>query len=593
MKNLKALNSYFLRYKYHFFLGILFVTLHNVFKVFIPEYVKDSFNSLEVIFNNLSLTYHNQIPEEAKQATLEVLKTKGIWMLLFALISGFFLFLTRQSIIVMSRLIENDLKNDLYAHLQSLNTSFYKRNNTGDVVARLSEDVGKVRMYLGPAVMYGINMLTSTIATLYFMFKTNPELSFYALIPMPFLSFSIFYISRKIENYSTELQENLSDLSTSAQEAFSGIRVIKSFAKENEINKQFTQNSSDYKAKSMRLTKIQGLFQPLMTGLVGLSIVIVVFVGSNKVMNNELTVGNIAQFILYIINLTWPFTAIGWVTSIVQRAEASQKRLNEIFEMKNEIISNENLENEIKGDVEFKNVSFVYEDTQIKAIKDISFKIESGKSLGILGTTGSGKSTIAALATRLYDVTSGQILIDNVDIKKYNPQHVKSSIGYVPQDVFLFSDTIYNNISFGVKSATKAEVENVANLADVHSNIINFPQKYETMLGERGITLSGGQKQRVSIARALIKSPKIVLLDDCLSAVDTHTENTILTNLQLFMENRTSIVISHRVSSVKFADKIIVLDKGEIVEQGYHSQLLEQNGIYAAMYNKQLKGNMN
>ncbi|HTF81932.1 MAG TPA: ABC transporter ATP-binding protein, partial [Cytophagales bacterium] len=505
----------------------------------------------------------------------------------FAVVSGFFLFLTRQTIIVMSRLIENDLKNDIYAHLQSLNLSFYKKNNTGDVVARMSEDVGKVRMYLGPAVMYGINMLTSTVATIYFMFQSNVELAIYSLLPMPLLSYSIFYISRRIENYSTELQENLSDLSTTAQESFAGIRVVKSFAKEETVSRKFEQNSASFKSKSMQLTKIQGLFQPLMIGLIGLSITLVVFVGSKKVMNGELNVGYIAQFILYIINLTWPFTAIGWVTSIVQRAEASQARLNELFDHQNEILSEKQLRSPLKGHVVFSHVNFKYEDTGIQALKDVSFDILPGQSLGILGSTGSGKSTIAALALRMYDVSSGRIFIDGHDIKDYDPQYLKKSIGYVPQDVFLFSDTIKNNIAFGVDEASLKSVERVAELADVHKNIVDFPQQYETMLGERGITLSGGQKQRVSIARALIKEPKILILDDCLSAVDTKTEHTILNNLRQILRDRTSIIISHRVSSVKLADKIIVLDQGEVVEVGTHDDLLKMGGVYKAIYEKQ------
>lgn len=588
MKNLSKLNKYFLAYKYHFFLGILFVTLHNLFKVFIPEYIKDSFNSIEDLFKSISSTYNGAVPEHVKEQALSTLQVKGLWMLGFALASGFFLFLTRQTIIVMSRLIENDLKNDIYKHLQSLNLSFYKRNNTGDVVARMSEDVGKVRMYLGPAVMYGINMLSSTVATIYFMFQSNVELAIYSLLPMPLLSFSIFYISRKIENYSTELQENLSDLSTTAQESFSGIRVVKSFAKEGEIARKFEANSASFKEKSMQLTKIQGLFQPLMIGLIGLSITLVVFVGSKKVMDGQLSVGYIAQFILYIINLTWPFTAIGWVTSIIQRAEASQARLNELFESQNEILSEKALQVPLKGNIVFENVSFKYADTGIAALENVSFEIQAGKSLGILGSTGSGKSTIATLALRMYDITSGKIKIDGHDIKDYDPHFLKKSIGYVPQDVFLFSDTIRNNIGFGLDNASLDEVQRAAQIADVHPNIMDFPNKYDTMLGERGITLSGGQKQRVSIARALIKDPKILILDDCLSAVDTKTEHTILNNLKGVLQQRTSIIISHRVSSVKLADKIVVLDQGEIVEEGTHDELIKAGGVYKAIYEKQL-----
>lgn len=573
-------------------MGILFVISHNLFKVFIPEYVKDSINSVEQILKSSEVANVGMVSENVKESILNVLKIKGMWMLVFALTSGFFLFLTRQTIIVMSRLIENDLKNDLYAHLQELDTAFYKANNTGDIVARLSEDVGKVRMYLGPAVMYGINMLASTIATIYFMFRSNVELSIYALLPMPILSFAIFYINARIERYSTELQENLSDLSTAAQEAFSGIRVIKSFSKEDNIQEMFTQNSLDYKQKSMKLTRIQGLFQPIMTGLVGVSIALVVYIGAKKVMNNELEVGHIAQFVLYIVNLTWPFTAIGWVTSIVQRAEVSQKRLNEIMDQKNSVQSDKNLTTALQGNIKFKDVSFTYPLTGIKALQNVSFEINSGQTLGILGSTGSGKSTIAALLTRQYDATEGAIFIDQTKIQDFAPKHIKENIGYVPQDVFLFSETIHNNIAFGLENASDEDVMRVAKLADVHDNIMDFPQKYETILGERGITLSGGQKQRVSIARALIKNPTIVLLDDCLSAVDTHTENTILNNLQKELQNKTAVVISHRVSSVKFADHIIVLDKGKILEQGNHDQLLSLNGTYAQLFEKQLKSNL-
>jgi len=513
----------------------------------------------------------------------------GLIILGMALLRGFFLFLVRQTIIVMSRHIEYDLKNEIYDHYQSLPLNFYRRNNTGDLLARISEDVSKVRMYIGPAIMYGLNLITLFLMLIPIMFTINIRLTLYALIPLPFLSFSIYYVHNIINKRSEEIQRSLSGLSTFVQEAFSGIRVLKSFAREEESALNFAEKSNEYKIKSLRLTKVNALFFPLILFLIGLSIILTVFIGGIEVINGTLSFGNIAEFIIYINVLTWPVTALGWITSIVQRAAASQKRINEFLKEKNSIISRKNLSQEIQGNIKFSKVHFKYADSGIIALNNISFEVRKGKTLAIIGTTGSGKSTIANLICRLFDTTDGQIHIDNIDIKDYNIESMRNQIGYVPQDVFLFSDSIDNNISFGSIDLKDDDIIQAAIDADLHENIIDLPEGFNTILGERGITLSGGQKQRLSIARALVRNPKILILDDSLSAVDTKTENNILNNLKTIMKGRTSIIISHRVSSAKLADHIIVLNDGNIEEQGSHEFLLSEGGMYKELYEKQIK----
>ena len=457
-------------------------------------------------------------------------------------------------------------------------------------MARISEDVSKVRMYIGPALMYGINLVTLFLMVIPYMISINPTLTFYSLLPLPILSVSIYFVSDIINKRSTEIQESLSGLSTYVQEAFSGIRVIKAFVREEEMAATFEKESVEYRDRSLKLAFVQALFMPLIMGLIGLSVILTVYVGSIQVFNGDVSTGNIAEFIIYVNMLTWPVTALGWITSIIQRAAASQKRVNEFLETKTDIISRKNLEREIDGKIVFDDVSFTYPDSGIQALKNVSFEVKPGESIAIVGTTGSGKSTIANMVCRLYDINGGSLHVDGVDIKDFDLSSLRSQIGYVPQDVFLFSDTIENNISFGNRKLSTEEVKQAAKDADVLENIEGFKEGFQTQLGERGITLSGGQKQRVSIARAIARQPKILIMDDALSAVDTKTENAILNSMQRIMEGRTSIIISHRVSSAKLADKVVMLDDGVVIEQGTHDELLSQNGAYKELHDKQLAG---
>lgn len=512
----------------------------------------------------------------------------GVLILFIALLRGLFLFLVRQTIIIMSRHIEYDLKNEIFSHYQSLPLSFYRKNNTGDLIARISEDVSKVRMYIGPAIMYGLNMVILAFILLPVMFSISVKLTLYVLIPLPVLSLSIYFVNNIINKRSEEIQESLSDLSTFVQEAFSGIRVLKSFAREADSLRRFAIESDHYKEKSLQLIQVNAMFFPLIMSLIGLSTVLTVFVGGTEVIKGTLSIGNIAEFILYVNLLTWPVTALGWVTSIIQRAAASQKRINEFLKIENDIVSEQNIEKEIVGQIEFRNVSFTYQDSGIKALKNISFNVNPGESIAIIGTTGCGKSTIANLIGRMLDPIDGSIYVDGIDLRHYNPTKFRNQIGSVPQDVFLFSDTISNNVAFGLDSLNNGKTIAALKHADLYENVMEFPDQLETMLGERGITLSGGQKQRLSIARALAKEPRLLILDDCLSAVDTKTENNILNSLQKVMANKTSIIISHRVSSAKLADKIIVLDDGYIIESGTYDQLMTFNGPFKQLYEKQL-----
>jgi ATP-binding cassette, subfamily B, multidrug efflux pump len=588
MKELAYLNKYLVKYKWYLILGLIFTIITNIFQIIPAQIVR---YALDLVVDNI-LVYRSMAGSALQENMYTVFATSillyGAIILLMALLRGFFLFLVRQTIIVMSRHIEYDLKNEIYAHYQTLPLSFYRRNNTGDLMNRISEDVSKVRMYLGPSIMYGINMITLFLILIPHMFSINATLTLFALIPLPLLSVSIYYVNNIINKRSEEIQQSQSGLSTFVQEAFSGIRVLKSFVREKDSVEKFTEESNEYKRRSLKLTLVQSLFYPLMLGLIGLSTILTVYAGGAQVISGELTFGHIAEFIIYVNLLTWPVTSLGWISSIIQRAAASQKRLNEFLKTENDIVSDQNLEGDLKGKIEFKHVGFTYPDSGIEALNDVSFTVHPGESMAVIGTTGSGKTTIANLIARLYDVTQGEVLVDDRNIKNYNITSLRSQLGYVPQDVFLFSDTIMNNIGFGANELNEERIIQSAREADLYDNIQLFPAGFQTRVGERGITLSGGQKQRVSIARAIARDPKIMILDDALSAVDTKTENAILNSLKKLMEGRTTVIISHRVSSAKLADKIIVLDEGKVMEAGTHETLIAQNGIYRELYEKQL-----
>ncbi len=589
MKELRYLNKYLFKYKWHLILGLIFVIISNVFQIIPAIMVR---YSIDLVMDNIRI-YRVLDNTQVQQGFFSVFSRSiliyAMVILVMALLRGVFLYFVRQTLIVMSRLIEYDLKNEIFQHYETLPLSFYRRNNTGDLMNRISEDVGRVRMYLGPSIMYGLTLITLCLMLIPVMFSISPKLTLYALIPLPILSLSVYYVNNIIEYRSEQIQKSQSRLSTFVQEAFSGIRVLKSFTREKESIANFTKESDIYKKQSLKLTRVQALFFPIITALIGLSTMLTVYAGSVEVINGSpLTFGNIAEFIIYVNILTWPVTSLGWTSSLVQRAEASQKRINEFLKTKTDIVSEKNLVREIAGKIEFKNVSFTYPDTGIKALKKISLKVNPGESLAIIGTTGSGKSTVSNLITRLYDVTEGEVRIDDLLIKEYDLVHLRSQMGVVPQDVFLFSDTIFNNIAFGLKSSDEEKVIQAAKDADVYNNIIGFPQGFNTRVGERGITLSGGQKQRVSIARAIARSPRILILDDSLSAVDTKTENTILNSMKRIMEGRTSIIISHRVSSAKLANKIMVLNDGNVVEEGTHDELISSQGVYYSLYESQM-----
>lgn len=587
MKPLWRLNKYLYKYKGYLLLGILFTIISNIFVIIPAQLVRIAIDYVVESFTFYRVLEGLELSTSARSSFLQYILIFGVLILVMALLRGFFLFLIRQTIIIMSRLIEYDMKNEIFDHYQKLPLSFYRRNSTGDLMARITEDVSRVRMYLGPAIMYGLNLLILFPMVIGYMLSVNVELTIYSLLPLPILSISIYFVNNLINERSEKIQRSLSSLSTFVQEAFSGIRVLKAFVREEDSSNEFAKASVDYKDKSIRLTVVQALFYPVILALIGISTILTVYIGGIQVIEGTIGYGVIAEFILYVNMLTWPVTSLGWVTSIVQRAAASQTRINEFLDEKNDIQSTENLEVAIQGNVAFEDVSFVYPNSGIQALKNVSFTIDAGQSLAIIGTTGSGKSTIANLLMRMYDVSSGRITIDDRPIEQYDLASFRKQIGFVPQDVFLFSDSISNNIAFGMDTMELPQVEQAAKDADVYNNIIDFPNGFETKLGERGITLSGGQKQRVSIARAIAKEPSILLLDDCLSAVDTKTENAILSALKRIMQQRTSIIISHRVSSAKLADKIIVLDDGQIVEHGTHDSLLEQGGVYADLFEKQ------
>ena len=569
-------------------MGTLFIIIANYFSIMPAVLVRYSFDLLKGNYELFKLFDGFDLQTDAYALFAKSIWILGILILISALLRGIFMFFMRQTIIVMSRIIEYDLKNEIFEHYQSLPLSFYRKNNTGDLMNRISEDVSKVRMYFGPAIMYGVTLLTLFLMVIPFMFSINFKLTIYSLIPLPILSLSIYLVNNIIHKRSERIQESLSNLSTFVQEAFSGIRVIKAFDREEDINLQFEKESTDYKNKSLKLAFVQAVFFPLIMSLIGLSVILTIYIGGVEVFNGSISTGVIAEFIIYVNLLTWPVAALGWITSIIQQAAASQKRINEFLKTKTDIISTENLEKNLAGTIEFENVDFIYPDSGIHALKNISFKVNQGESVAIIGNTGAGKSTLANLICRMYDISSGSLKIDGKSIQKYNLSCLRSQIGFVPQDVFLFSDSIRNNIAFGNPGMNEEKIIQAAKDADLLNNIADLPNGFDTRVGERGITLSGGQKQRVSIARAVAREPKILILDDALSAVDTKTENTILEAMAKIMKGRTSLIISHRVSSAKLASKIIVLLDGSIIEQGSHEDLLEKNGAYKAIYDKQL-----
>lgn len=580
MKELHYLNKYFIKYKYRFLLGIIITIVAQIFSLFIPKLVSKSMNIIDAYIKNPI--------SDTSVIKKELLISLGL-IIGATVIAGFLTFLMRQTLIVMSRHVEFDLKNEVFQQYERLSQSFYKRNRTGDLMNRISEDVGKVRMYVGPAVMYTINTFIRFAIVIIYMYNVSPKLTLYTILPLPLLSYFIFKLSVEINNRSRIYQENLSTLSSFSQEMFSGIRVIKAYALEGQNKKEFNGLAQESRDKNMSLALVNSLFGPLMILLIGLSNLVVIYFGGMMYVDGTIeNIGTIAEFILYVNMLTWPVASIGWVSSLVQEAEASQKRINEFLKIEPEIKNHNPNNDTIQGSIAFKNVSFTYEDTNIQALKDISFEVKKGETLAILGKTGSGKSTLLSLICRLYDVEKGSITMDGKKLADLNLHDLRNSIGIVPQDAFLFSDSIKNNIKFGKEDATDEEVIEAAKQAIVHDNIINFKNQYDTVLGERGITLSGGQKQRVSIARAIIKDPEILLFDDCLSAVDTETEEQILNNLFDICKNKTTLIVSHRVSSAKNSDKIIILEEGEIIQQGTHFQLLNQEGYYKELYLKQL-----
>ncbi len=580
MRALRHLNKYFLKYKLRLIVGLIITIIARIFSTLVPTIVGDSVDVVEQYINN-EIT---DIAEVKNGLIINILLIIGA-----VLISAFFTFLMRQTFIVVSRFIEFDLKNEVFQHYEKLSLNFYKKNRTGDLMNRISEDVSKVRMYVGPAIMYSVNTITLFIVVIGYMISIAPELTLYTVAPLPILSVSIYKLSVAIHKRSTIVQEFLSKLTTFTQESFSGISVIKAYGIEPHTQEGFTNLSNTSKDKNLDLAKVQALFFPLMVLLIGFSNILVIYIGGKQFLDGTIQdLGVIVEFIIFVNMLTWPVATVGWVSSIIQQAEASQVRINEFLSQEPEITNTTVQKTSIKGGISFNNVSFTYDDTNITALQDISFEVHSGETIGIVGKTGSGKSTILDLIGRLYDASSGEICIDGTPIRNLNLTNLRESIGYVPQDAFLFSDSIKNNIKFGKEKATDEEVYEAAKNAAVHDNIIGFSKGYNTILGERGITLSGGQKQRVSIARAIIKDPVILLFDDCLSAVDTETEEEIMQNLRKISKEKTTFIVSHRVSTVKNADKIIVLGDGQITQQGTHNQLINSSGYYKELYLKQL-----
>lgn len=609
MKQLKALNKYFWKYRVRLGIGALFIIISNYFAVlapqltsFIIDHVQKSIDSIQ---NNATIAKESHRKYDAlvlkfidwvqsdfsgKEAIFKAVILCGVTILLLALLRGFFMFLMRQTIIVMSRHIEYDQKNEVYEHYQQLDTGFYKTHSTGDLMSRMAEDVSRVRMFTGPAIMYLINLVALISLSLFYMIQANPKLTLYVLSPLPILAITIYLVNSIINKRSERIQALLANLTTNAQESYSGIRVIKSFVQEKAMLGFFENNSEDYKKNAIGLAKIESLYFPAMALLIGLSTLLTIMIGGYYYINHpdQMSLGTITEFVIYINMLTFPVSAIGWTASMIQRAAASQKRLNEFLDTKPVIVNPVAAKKiNLGGNIRFKNVDFTYLHTGIEAIRNFTLSIKKGEKVAIIGRTGSGKSTVAQLLLRMYDVTSGQIEYDGIDIREIDLKSLREQISYVPQDVFLFSDSVANNISFGLKKADRAEVEKAAMQASVHKDILGFSEQYDTMIGERGVTLSGGQKQRISIARALIKDHGLVIFDDCLSAVDAKTENEIIGNLYAYLENKTAIIITHRIFSLFHFDNIVVIEDGQIVEQGTHEQLISQNGYYTELYNRQ------
>lgn len=582
MKELAYLNKHFSNYKTHLFGGIVFVAISNLFAIFPAQVIR---YAIDFVQDTLSVYPAFNTPEFAdayKNILTQAILLFSVLVISLSVLKGFFMYLMRQTIIVMSRHIEFDMKNEIFDKYQRLHMAFYKSNNTGDLMNRISEDVSRVRMYVGPAIMYTINLIVLFVMVIFTMWKVNPTLTAYVLTPLPVLSILIYWVSREINKRSEAVQAKLSDLSTFVQEAFSGIRVMKAYNRLDEKEHEFSEHCNDYKATNLGLVKVNALFMPAMILLIGLSTILTIYIGGQLTMQGKISPGNIAEFVIYVNMLTWPVASVGWVTSLVQRAAASQKRINEFLQAEIDIVNTSHESYEPKGQLQFINVSFRYPESGVQALNDVSFTVNPGESLAIVGHTGSGKSTLANLICRLYDADSGQVLVDGENIQQINLNAYRSAIGYVPQEVFLFSDTISNNISFStsISDDNVEAVSRAASNAQVAKNIEGFTKGYDTRVGERGITLSGGQKQRISIARAIIKEPKILIFDDCLSAVDTETEEKILSNLKPIMKGKTTMIISHRVSSVKHCDNIIVLEDGAILEQGKHDELIAKKGVY-------------
>lgn len=587
MKELAVLNKFFITYRWHFLLGIIFVSLSNYFRVLQPQMIREA---LDLVIENLGM-YHRMEGFDLQKDFIRIISGNllffGGLVLLLALIMGVFMYLMRQTIIVMSRLIEYDMRKEIFDHYESLDIAFYKRNNTGDLMARITEDVTKVRMYLGPAVLYGINLVSLFIMVIYSMLNVSVELTLYCLAPLPILSVSIYYVSNLINKRSTIIQQQLSTLNSTAQEVYSGIRVVKAYVQEWAMVRHFSAQSEDYKQKSLNLIQVNAFFFPLMILLIGISTLLTVYVGGLQVVKGTITPGNIAEFVIYVNMLTWPVTAIGWIASIIQQAAASQKRINEFLDTKPSLVNKVQEDQPLKGHIHFDKVSFTYPDTGIQALKDVSFELKPGQKMAIVGKTGSGKSTIADLLVRMYDISSGHIYLDGKDLREHDLANIRRRVGYVPQDIFLFSDTIFKNIAFGKVDAEKEEVEKYAKYASIYEDISELQDGFQTMVGERGVTLSGGQKQRVSIARALIKQPDMIILDDCLSAVDTKTEKQILSYFDEALADKTAIIITHRIYSHLQFDKILVVEDGRIAQQGTHLELISRPGYYADLYEKQ------
>lgn len=579
MKNLLYLNKYLYKYRIRLLLGILMVIGSNYFGVLIPQQIRKALDYVQgkiELYKTADVSVRGDMYSDFNSALFYF----GLTVIGFMLLKGIFMYFMRQTIVVMSRLIEYDLRKEIFGHLEKMDLAFFKKNKTGDLMSRVSEDVGKVRMYIGPALLYGINLVSLFVLTISSMINVSPTLSLYTLLPLPFLSISIYYVSRMINKKSGLIQKQLGNITSLAQETYSGIRVIKSYGKERQFSANFKEESEVFKTKSLDLARVNALFFPLMILLISASNILVIYIGGLEVAKGNITPGNIAEFVMYVNMLTWPVTSIGWIASLIQQAEASQERINELLNEESILDKSGKNLRAISGNLKFENVSFTYTDTGVHALKNINFEIKAGEKIAIIGKTAAGKSTIADLILRMYDPTGGKILLDGIPINEHDIDHLRQRIGYVPQDVFLFSDSVSNNVAFGKQTTDQQEIETYASYAAIHKELSELPEGYETFVGERGVTLSGGQKQRISIARAFIKDPDIVILDDCLSAVDTDTERKIMSYLNKALEDKTSLIITHRIHNLLSFDKIMVIDEGKIVEYGTHDELIDKGGYY-------------